>query len=354
MTVRAPRIGSTIASPTAPTTTVDAETGTAAVSTSRSTRSKRRMPRSRASSAASTTENVGRCRFLRSLATFARVGVGTHEPLDSDGARQGLGATDGEEDERADGKQEQRDAADALNERPREQTATIQRALTGNDSRPSASVLAGQRDRDRVARARRGRVRDPPRAAELGADLPVDGLELGWRRAGVDGPAGRPGKPLRAGRGERRPARSRRRRRRRDVLRGWRRRASRGCPRRDRRSGGRARGPAASASRAPQPRRRRRRRAPCLRCDRSTAFATRCRHRSSTARAATARGPSTRTSRPTTRSDCRFARRNCVAAAAAWLIGSPCIDFDRSIASTIALLWPRFWSSSPVTLFSFS
>ena len=57
--------GSSNASTTAPTTTVPAETGIAAVSVRRSTRSKRRMPLSLASSAATMTASLGRSRRFR-------------------------------------------------------------------------------------------------------------------------------------------------------------------------------------------------------------------------------------------------------------------------------------------------
>ena len=39
-------------------------------------------------------------------------------------------------------------------------------------------------------------------------------------------------------------------------------------------------------------------------------------------------------------SELRFEFRNCFTACAAWARGAPCIDFERSIASMIALLSP--------------
>ena len=55
-----------------------------------------------------------------------------------------------------------------------------------------------------------------------------------------------------------------------------------------------------------------------------------------------------------TLSEFGFGLRYCLAAATAWSSGAPCIDFDRSIASMTALLWPRLCTSSPRTCRPFS
>ncbi len=99
----------------------------AAVSTSRSTRSKRRRPRSRESSAAKKPCDRRALPLAFLHVPPRRVGVGAHEPLDLGGARQRLGAADGEEDERPDGEQEEQDAAAPVERAPREPAATGQR-----------------------------------------------------------------------------------------------------------------------------------------------------------------------------------------------------------------------------------